>query len=1470
MTGMPAEKDNLEARQCDLDDSIGPDHPRPLATVLGEDAIRDTVAPFVDYMETAVSVHEHSGDRGSRLMTGNSYCELLVGSGDACEEKPPDGTAASLCDQARGEVARAAIATAAPEERGCFAGMTLRAVPIRAEGGIVGAVVGAVSEVPSDEKTVMRVAEDAGIDLHCLWQATGQSFHKPDYLYQAARSHLERLADTLGRFYEHSLERERSVNEIVRRESTLEETNSFLQGLLDGMAEGVCTTDNRGFITYANPAACETLGYTSSELRKMHAFDVIDPQEVEIVKQMMQHRLEGNVDQCELEIIRKDGTRKTVVQKVAPLRKGDEIVGRIAVINDITERHRMEADLMERNRRLTLLQSFTARGIARIAGGEIDDGLAREVVETMGYEYCSIFMLSEDGKRLNIVARNERLGEDLDALNKSGLHDLANPGFRQAPVAQAFLTGEHVVVEDISKFEGFDRVHEVARILGSRSLAALPLIVRGQKLGSMVVHTKELHSFTGSELEFLRAVADQVSSIAGNAPIYRTLERSRERYRELYDSAADWMYSLSEDGDILDCNQTMIDALGYAKSGIVGHRIFEFETEEDSHRARRDLKKTRVNGVFAAERHFITQAGDGVIVDLRARMVEDEEGRRWWEVIGRDITVKKETENRINLLVAAVENTRDGVVVSDLNGDILSINEAGAALYGYSRDELIGMHMGDVWSARNADELKEEIYHASLTKGSWEGQMWIRHRTGADVPVFASSAVVNGEGGKPIALVGIVRDISEGQRMTEEILRRNRELAVMNAVAAATAGSRDVPEMLERTLNVVIKTMSYDGGIVFLTERTGNFLKPAAMTFPIPERMREQVEMLPVGKGHSGAIAATGKAVFVEDYMNSGYRIADMPNSVPVSSLGGVPLRSQEKVLGVLVVSTAARHEFSEHERALLQAVGNSIGVALENARLFDDIARAKTQWESTFDAMTNGVSIHDRDYRIIRANKALATMLGTTTEELIGKKCYEVFHGLDAPSGECPLTQTIRTGNHASVSIHEPYLNRTLSLSADPYFDDQGNIIGCIHDIRDITEQEEMRRQLTQSEKLRALGEMAGGVAHDFNNFLTVILGNTQLLLANHYLDHDTVNALETIQRASADAAETVRRIQEFTRVRTVRSFTTVDVNQAVANAIEVSRPRWRDEAESRGARIEMQVELDRALPPVNGNASEMGEVFMNLILNAADALQSGGRIRVTTGVTRDGMVEITIADDGKGMIEEVRQRVFEPFYSTKGPQGSGLGLSLAYGIVSRHGGDISVESREGEGSTFRVLLPIAAVSDLHVAPDDIAGMPPELAAADAGIRTEMDALRSVGATPGRVLVIDDEGMIRTLLADILEQMGQEVETANAGIEGVRRFRDALAGAQAGAEGHASSGERLRPFDLVLTDLGMPEMSGWEVVESIKALSPRTPVALITGWGDQLDPKKMEASGVDMVMAKPFSVREVKRLVAEALAGKE
>jgi signal transduction histidine kinase len=376
-------------------------------------------------------------------------------------------------------------------------------------------------------------------------------------------------------------------------------------------------------------------------------------------------------------------------------------------------------------------------------------------------------------------------------------------------------------------------------------------------------------------------------------------------------------------------------------------------------------------------------------------------------------------------------------------------------------------------------------------------------------------------------------------------------------------------------------------------------------------------------------------------------------------------------------------------------------------------------------------------------------------------------------------------------------------------------------HEIEARRALEELRRtqeQLVRMEKLRALGEMASGVAHDFNNVLSVILGRVQLL--QRKLEDPTCRRwLAIVEQAALDGAQTVRQIQEFTRVRRDQPTQTVEVNQAIRDAVEMTRARWQDESQSRGVPIRLTLDLT-VVPTVDGQPSELREVLTNLILNAVDALPRGGDIRIATR-ERAGRVEVIVADTGVGMSDSVRRRIFEPFFSTKGPRGTGLGLAMVYGIVSRHGGEILVDTAEGAGATFTIRLPVG-----RSAPKPAARMP------------------VTGTEAVRVLVIDDEPFVRDTLGEILRQQHHQVVVADDGASGLARFRET-------------------PFDLVMTDLAMPGMSGWQVAKAVKAVRPQVPVVLVTGFGVEVQPDEMQTHGVDRVMTKPFRFEDVQEVVA-------
>ncbi len=390
------------------------------------------------------------------------------------------------------------------------------------------------------------------------------------------------------------------------------------------------------------------------------------------------------------------------------------------------------------------------------------------------------------------------------------------------------------------------------------------------------------------------------------------------------------------------------------------------------------------------------------------------------------------------------------------------------------------------------------------------------------------------------------------------------------------------------------------------------------------------------------------------------------------------------------------------------------------------------------------------------------------------------------------------------------------------------------------IAEQERIREQFSQMEKLSALGELASGVAHDFNNTLAGILGRAQLLQRTD--DPEKIKrGLDIIIKTAEDGAKTVKRIQDFARQRRDHDFELVSVDQILLDASEITRPRWKNCAEASNIHITVDLQIG-SNAMVMGDDSELREVLVNMVFNAIDAMPEGGTLRLSTS-TVDQSVVVKVIDTGVGMYPEVRSRIFDPFFTTKGKAGLGLGLAVSFGIIRRHGGNIEVDSQYGSGTEFRITLPIATIVEGGV---QVELANPEPAPA---VMNEL-SLTDESAQP-RVLVVDDEDFVRDLLQEMLEGEDCDVRIAASGSEALALFRDFQ-------------------FDAVFTDVGMPGMSGWELAREIRHLNQQVPIAVITGWGEAVGSNEQKAAGVNWVIAKPFTADRVAELVRDIARHRE
>jgi len=384
------------------------------------------------------------------------------------------------------------------------------------------------------------------------------------------------------------------------------------------------------------------------------------------------------------------------------------------------------------------------------------------------------------------------------------------------------------------------------------------------------------------------------------------------------------------------------------------------------------------------------------------------------------------------------------------------------------------------------------------------------------------------------------------------------------------------------------------------------------------------------------------------------------------------------------------------------------------------------------------------------------------------------------------------------------------------------------------IAEQERIREQFSQIEKLSALGELASGVAHDFNNTLAGILGRAQLLQRTD--DAEKIKrGLDIIIKTAEDGAKTVKRLQDFAQQRRDHNFELVSIDQILMDASEITRPRWKNCAEASNIHITVDLEIgSNAL--VMGDDAELREVLVNMVFNAIDAMPEGGTLSLSTQTVNESVI-VKVVDTGVGMYPEVRSRIFDPFFTTKGKAGLGVGLAVSFGIIRRHGGNIEVESQYGSGTEFRITLPLAKIAEKGVAVVEQTSetiLPPP-APSVCVMQTERARMR--------LLVVDDEDFVRDLLGEILEGEHCDVYLAASGSEALSAFRE-------------------MEFDGVFTDVGMPGMSGWELAREIRQINTRIPIAVITGWGEAVGSHEQKAAGVNWIVAKPFTADRIAELV--------
>ncbi len=844
------------------------------------------------------------------------------------------------------------------------------------------------------------------------------------------------------------------------------------------------------------------------------------------------------------------------------------------------------------------------------------------------------------------------------------------------------------------------------------------------------------------------------------------------------------------------------------------------------------------------------------------------------------------------------------VITGDREGEpiILDCNELFLHTLGYRRAQVLGRPLADFYTPGSRRQLLQGGGYQQALKGEFVTEE--RQLVTCDGRVIETllQAVPKGdEEGRVSGTHAMYVNITERKRAAEALADRTRQLEAVRTVTEEITRELDLTTLLRLINRRAAELVGSVSGVVWLWDETARCLVPEAW-HGFGGWLKEV--RLRLGEGVAGTVAQRREGLMLNDYRTSTYAHPLFLEHTGITAVLAEPLLYHDRLLGAITVDNqgVGRH-FSEQDRNTLSLFATQAAIAIENARLLDATERAAREARSLYEIAHSLTTSLDPSEVLHLISVKTTELLGTPHAQVVlwDEEAHSLRLGAAYGSeAEQVRTQEFRLGEgvngivaetRASLIVNDyqnfphrvPGMTELVAVIGVPLlyrdrflgvltshatqpgaaftqahlalltsFADQAAI--AIQNAQLFSELNVSYRDLQQaqdelirSEKLRALGQMAAGIAHDLNNILAAVLARVELLRFR-VADPEIRETLKTLETAVTDGAHVVRRLQDFARQRARSPLVPTDLARAVQETLEMTRPHWRDEPQRQGRVIEVRTLLD-GISHIQGNAPEVREAVTNLILNAVDAMPQGGVLTLNArqvkqaagnqieaapspGASRDRprdnpgeWVELTVTDTGTGMSEEIRRRIFEPFFTTKGMHGTGLGLAVVYGIMERHGGHIQVASVPGRGSTVTLQFQAA--------------LGPVVARRKASATV---------AGPRRILLIDDDSWVRESLSDLLRTVGHHVTEADGGAAGLAHLAES-------------------PVDLVLTDLVMPEVSGWDVARAIKSRLPGLPVVLMTGWGDQVVKEASERGLVDRVLGKPFPLEEILRVIRELTA---
>jgi two-component system cell cycle sensor histidine kinase/response regulator CckA len=848
------------------------------------------------------------------------------------------------------------------------------------------------------------------------------------------------------------------------------------------------------------------------------------------------------------------------------------------------------------------------------------------------------------------------------------------------------------------------------------------------------------------------------------------------------------------------------------------------------------------------EYRLISRDGREVWVRDEGALVRDKDGKAVsMQGYLLDITERKQREAAVReseaRTRAMLDAALDGVITIDHEGRIIEFNPAAESMFGHLRSDVIGQQMAELVIPPLLREAHSRGFQRYLAteQGSVLGQrleMPALRAGGREFPIELSIVRVDVPG--PPVFTAYIRDITERKRSEALAVGQARLLELIAAGAP-------LPELLDLLARFVEEQSKQGLVSILLLDRDGQHLRHGAAP-SLNETYNTALDGLRIGPsvGSCGTAAYRRERILVTDIANDPLwgELRKLALNNGLRACCSTPIFATDaSVLGTFAMYYRDPCEPSEHDLQLVEMATHIGGIAIERARSEEALRESEVRYRDLFENASDMIMTVDLDWNITDANKASVETVDYSREELLQMNLAELLppevHELARSQLARKLAHEVEVTTYEVEFVAKDGHRVPIEVKTRVIWQD-GEPTGIEAIARDVSERKRLEQQLQQAQKMEAVGQLAGGVAHDFNNMMSAVIGFSELVLNRLEADHPVRRQVEEIRRAGERASDMTHQLLAFSRKQVLQPKV-LDLNAIVAETQKLLERLI-------GEDVELVSVPDPDLDPIEADPGQLGQVLMNLAVNARDAMPGGGKLTFETrnvelddgysalhvDVEPGAYVLLSVSDTGTGMDAETRLRIFEPFFTTKEEgAGSGLGLATVYGIVTQSGGAISVYSEPGRGTTFKIYLPRAAQDSREIE--------------DRSVRR--DAPRGSET----ILLVEDEALVRSLEVETLEERGYTVLEAH-------------------SPGHALELCRQHEgtIDLLLTDVVMPEMNGHELAGQLAVIRPSMKVLYSSGYADGAIVHHGVIEPGTAFLPKPLTPGTLARKVREVLDSQE